>query len=84
MPARPIPHRHWRSYGDHPLPIEAEALDEPLRAFRSWFLGIVCGRCGEKRIISKGAVGPRPARRPAAHMTQSEMHAAAFMPTSGG
>ena len=29
MTARPIPARHWRSYGDDPLPTGAEALDEP-------------------------------------------------------
>jgi hypothetical protein len=30
MTARPVPRRHWRSYGDSPLPTGAEALDEPL------------------------------------------------------
>jgi hypothetical protein len=44
--------RHWRSYGDHPLPIGEQALDEPLRAFPSWFLRIVCERCGKDRMIS--------------------------------
>jgi hypothetical protein len=53
MPARPVPRRHWRSYGDHPLPTGAEALDEPLRAFPSWFLRIVCERCGKERMISE-------------------------------
>jgi hypothetical protein len=52
MPARPVPKRHWRSYGDEPLPSGAEALDEPLRAFPSWFLRIVCGRCGKERMIA--------------------------------
>ena len=32
MPPRPAPRRHWRIYGNDPLPSEAEALDEPLRA----------------------------------------------------
>ena len=33
MPARPIPpKRHWRSYGDEPLPSAKEAL-EPFSAF---------------------------------------------------
>ena len=27
------PARHWRSYGDEPLPTAREALDEPLAAF---------------------------------------------------
>jgi hypothetical protein len=47
MPARPAPRRHWRIYGNDPLPSGAEALDEPLRAFPSWFLRIVCERCGK-------------------------------------
>jgi hypothetical protein len=34
MTARPIPTRHWRSYGSDPLPTPAEALS----AFPSWFL----------------------------------------------
>jgi hypothetical protein len=53
MPARPVPRRHWRSYGNDPLPTGAEALDEPLRAFPSWFLRIVCDRCGKKRMIAE-------------------------------
>ncbi|HXA21731.1 MAG TPA: hypothetical protein VNW90_05490 [Acetobacteraceae bacterium] len=53
MAARPVPRRHWRSYGDHPLPSGAEALDEPLRAFPSWFLRIVCECCGKERMISE-------------------------------
>ena len=53
MTARPVPRRHWRSYGDHPLPSGAEALDEPLRAFPSWFLRIVCECCGKERMISE-------------------------------
>ena len=32
MTARLIPRRHWRSYGDEPLPTGREALDEPFRA----------------------------------------------------
>jgi hypothetical protein len=40
MTTRPIPQRHWRSYGNDPLPTPAEALAEPFRAFPSWFLRI--------------------------------------------
>jgi hypothetical protein len=29
------------------------ALDEPLRAFPSWFLRIVCDRCGKERLSSE-------------------------------
>jgi hypothetical protein len=36
--------RHWRSYGTDPLPSPAEALDQPLRAFPSWFLRVQCER----------------------------------------
>jgi hypothetical protein len=32
MTARPIPERHWRSYGTDPLPTPAEAMMEPMRA----------------------------------------------------
>jgi hypothetical protein len=41
-----------------PLPSPAEALDEPLRAFPSWFLRIECDRCGAMQTISEkhGAV----------------------------
>jgi hypothetical protein len=50
---RPVPRRHWRSYGNDPLPSGEQALDEPLRAFPSWFLRIVCERCGKERMISE-------------------------------
>src|ERR1700722_550319 len=53
MTVRPIPKRHWRSYGDHPRPTGEQALNEPLRAFPSWFLRIVCDRCGKERLISE-------------------------------
>jgi hypothetical protein len=32
MTTRPVPKRHWRSYGTEPLPIGREALDETFRA----------------------------------------------------
>jgi hypothetical protein len=38
MTTRPVPARHWRSYGT--LPTAAEAMNEPFRAFPSWFLRI--------------------------------------------
>jgi hypothetical protein len=61
MSARPIPTRHWRSYGDDPLPSGQEALDEPFRAFPSWFMRITCDRCGKDRVVNE------------AHMKQSDM-----------
>ena len=47
MTARQLPKRHWRSYGDDPLPTGREALDEPFAAFPSWYLRITCDRCGK-------------------------------------
>ena len=45
--------RHWRSYGNDPLPTGVEALDEPFSAFPSWFLRIECGRCGNAQMINQ-------------------------------
>ena len=53
MTARPIPTRHWRTYGDYPLPTGAEALDEPFAAFPSWFLRIECDRCGKVQMVNQ-------------------------------
>jgi hypothetical protein len=53
MTTRPIPQRHWRSYGSDPLPTPAEALAEPFAAFPSWFLRIICDRCGQLRMFSE-------------------------------
>jgi hypothetical protein len=53
MTARPVARRHWRSYGNDPLPTDQEALDEPLAAFPSWFLRITCDRCGKVQIINE-------------------------------
>jgi hypothetical protein len=44
---RPPPERHWRSYGNDPLPTPLEAMQQPMRAFPSWFLRIECDRCGK-------------------------------------
>ena len=53
MPARTVPRRHWRSYGNDPLPTGAEALQQPLSAFPSWFLCITCDRCGKDRMVNE-------------------------------
>lgn len=45
--------RHWRSYGTDPLPTPQEALQEPMRAFPSWFLKITCDRCGKDRMLNE-------------------------------
>ena len=58
MPAaRTPPQRHWRSYGNEPLPTAAEALQQPLAAFPSWFLRITCDRCGKDRMINEAHAG---------------------------
>jgi hypothetical protein len=48
-----VPKRHWRSYGDAPLPTGAVDRDEPFAAFPSWFMRITCERCGQERIFSE-------------------------------
>jgi hypothetical protein len=53
MTTKPVPKRHWRSYGDDPLPSAKEALDEPFSAFPSWFLRIECDRCGKVRMVNE-------------------------------
>ena len=54
------PQRHWRSYGTEPLPSVAEALQQPMRAFPSWFLKITCDRCYKDRMLNE------------AHMTEHQ------------
>ena len=45
--------RHWRTYGDYPLPSGIEARDEPFAAFPSWFLRVTCERCGRERMFNE-------------------------------
>jgi hypothetical protein len=52
-PVAQLPQRHWRSYGTDPLPSGAEALDQPFRAFPSWFMRITCDRCGKDRMLNE-------------------------------
>jgi hypothetical protein len=47
------PARHWRSYGDDTLPTGREALDQPFRAFPSWFMRITCDRCGKVQMLNE-------------------------------
>ena len=51
--SRAPPQRHWRSYGNDPLPTGAEALDEPFAAFPSWFMRVTCERCGKERMFNE-------------------------------
>jgi hypothetical protein len=59
MPARPIPERHWRSYGERPLPSSQEALSEPFAAFPSWFLKVTCDRCGKVTWLNEAHTSDR-------------------------
>jgi hypothetical protein len=61
---RPPPERHWRSYGTDPLPTAAEALDEPLRAFPSWFLKVTCRTCGKDRMLNENHATDRQRETP--------------------
>ena len=36
----------YRSWGEDPLPSRDVALASPLRAFKSWYLRMECGKCG--------------------------------------
>ena len=51
MTARPIPKRHWRSYGDDRC--RPRSAREPLAAFPSWFMRITCDRCGKDRMLNE-------------------------------
>ena len=53
MTTRPVPARHWRSCRNDLLPSGKEALDEPFRAFPSWFMRITCDRCGKDRMLNE-------------------------------
>ena len=57
--SRAPPQRHWRSYGNDPLPTGAEALDEPFAAFPSWFMRVTCERCGQERMFNEAHSGQR-------------------------
>ncbi len=52
-----LPHRHVAAsincISDAAVPVTQEALDEPFRAFPSWFLRITCARCGQQRMFSE-------------------------------
>jgi hypothetical protein len=57
-----MPERHWRSYGDHPLPTAQEAMSEPFAAFPSWFLKITCDRCGKVTMLNEAHTSDRRRR----------------------
>jgi hypothetical protein len=39
--------------GNEPLPTGKQALNEPFRAFPSWFMRITCDRCGKDRMLNE-------------------------------
>jgi hypothetical protein len=53
MTTKPVPQRHWLSYGDDKLPSGTEALGEPFSAFPSWFLRIEGDRCGKVQMVNE-------------------------------
>ena len=60
---RQPPRRHWRSYGNDPLPVPAEAMSEPFSAFPSWFLRVECDRCGKPTMINEAHCTQRQRQR---------------------
>ena len=47
------PQRHWRTHGNnYPLPTGAEALQQPLSTFPSWFLRVTCDPPRHTRRLS--------------------------------
>jgi hypothetical protein len=50
------PRRHWRSYGNEPLPAPQEALGQPFAAFPFWFLRIECDRCHKVQMVNESHV----------------------------
>ena len=59
MAVRPPSERHWRSYGTEPLPTPAVALQQPMRAFPSWFLRITCDRCSKDTMFNEARMSDR-------------------------
>ena len=62
MAAHKPPARYWRSYGTDPLPIGAEAMNEPFAAFPSWLLRVTCDRCGKDRMFAETHFAQRDMR----------------------
>ena len=71
MTTRSAPKRHWRSYGNDPLPTPAEALAEPFAASPSWLMRITCDRCGKDRMLNE------------THTPQGGMHRAGWILLTG-
>ena len=53
MTARQVPRRHWRSYGNEPLPTGKNPSTSHFAAFPSWYLRITCDRCGKDRMLNE-------------------------------
>ena len=51
---------HWQLGAScDPLPTAAEALAEPFRAFPSWFLRVICDRCGKVAVLNEAHTSGR-------------------------
>ena len=72
MALRSPPQRHWRSYGNAPLPTPQEALWQLFGAFPSWFLRIECDRCGKATMINEARMS-EPRRGLALHVLISRI-----------
>jgi hypothetical protein len=53
-----------RSYDTEQLPTPQEALQQPFRAFPSWFLRIECDRCGKVTTINEAHTTDRRGNLP--------------------
>ena len=58
--SRAPPQRHWRSYGNDPLPTGAEAMDEPLAASRPGSCASSATAAARSRCSTRRAEFPRP------------------------
>ena len=76
--AKVVSKRHWRSYGNHPLPRARRVLAEPFRASPSWFLLIECDRCGKVTMLNEAHTTGRPTS-----FRVREVHAALFRDKTG-
>ena len=76
--AKVVSKRHWRSYGNHPLPRARRVLAEPFRASPSWFLLIECDRCGKVTMLNEAHTTGRPIS-----FRVREVHAALFRDITG-
>ena len=66
-----------------PLPTGEELLGAPFRAFPSWFVRIVCERCGKERIIAETHMPRDDAEGVTGNAADPEVLATAKLPAAG-